>query len=91
MKIRIATRAWSGSSGVDRRSDTEVGVSIPWVELDGYRTADAIDAVVESGEGMTTVTLTIAAAAEMVLVDGKGEILPPEPVTVRDIIAEATA
>jgi hypothetical protein len=76
VKIRIATLGWQGARAARYREDVAVGIGPQWVELDGVRTTDVIGAKVEVAEGDgTVVTLTIAAAAEMILVDADGKEL----------------
>lgn len=76
MKIRIATLGWRRSDVARYREDVEQGVGPQWVEIDGVRTRDVIGAKVEVADGgATVVTLTLAAAAEMILVDADGKEL----------------
>lgn len=79
MIIRIATKAWDQSSAAWSRDTTRVGLRTAWVELDGQRTDSVVASKVETDkEGVTMVTLTFMAAAEMVLLDSNGEIIPQE-------------
>lgn len=76
MKIRIATLGWKGTVAARYREDAEQGVGPQWVEIDGVRTRDVLGAKVEVADGgSTVVTLTLAAAAEMILVDADGKEL----------------
>lgn len=78
MIIRIATKAWDQSSAAWSRDTTRVGLRTAWVELDGQRTDSVVASKVETDKGVTMVTLTFMAAAEMVLLDSNGEIIPQE-------------
>lgn len=78
MIIRIATKAWDQTSAAWSRDTTRVGLRTAWVELDGQRTDSVVASKVETDKGVTMVTLTFMAAAEMVLLDSNGEIIPQE-------------
>lgn len=77
MKIRIATKAWNYSVAAKSRDDARVGIGPMWVEIDGHRHDEVLSAVVETGESSTTVvTVKFIAAAEMVLLNADGQIIP---------------
>lgn len=84
MKIRIATQAWNQSTAASTRHETKVGLSVPWVEIDGIRTSAVIGYKIESspdgGLAETIVTLTFVAAAEMVLLRSDGSIMREDDV-----------
>jgi len=76
VKIRIATRA-VGKQGrvVETMDDVQAGVKIPWVELDGTKYSDLVNATIEvdrSSVLRTAITFEFIGPVELVYVDGDG-------------------
>lgn len=76
MKIRVATRAvGKGGGKVETMDDVHGGLKIPWVELDGVKYDDVINATIEVQRGSmlrTQITFEFIGPIEIVYVDKDG-------------------
>lgn len=78
-RIRIAQRAWEGSSAVDEITSETCGVDLIWVEIDGYRIDRYIEGVsiqghkdapnFRIGDIVPEITLRILGTVEIVYLD----------------------
>lgn len=78
-RVRIAQRGWHGAAPASHVDDVQVGVKLPWVELDGHRYDDLVSAAVRFADDEATLpelTLQVIGPVAIVYVDSDGEPLP---------------
>lgn len=80
MRIRIANKGINHSQTATTLDEASASYGPMWVEIDGHRTYAVIGSRVEQdgssdGGNFAVVTLTFAAAVEMVIVDANGDIM----------------
>jgi hypothetical protein len=62
MRIRIAQKGWRGAEQARTLEEVQVGVTLPWVELDGVRFTDIAGVEFSaSKDGFGEARLTLAA------------------------------
>jgi hypothetical protein len=90
MRIRIAQKGWRGAEQARTLEEVQVGVTLPWVELDGVRFTDIAGvefSASKDGFGEARLTIDLLGSIEVVYVGPDGEDLGAVEMTVGQMLA----
>lgn len=90
MRIRIAQKGWRGAEAAKTLEEVGVGVTLPWIELDGVRFTDIASVqflATKDGFGEARMTVELLGSIEVVYLGADGEPLGAVEMTPGQAIA----